>query len=171
MILGLGRRGVRFSKGISFGNGADLKAHHFFDYLANDSQTEVVTAYLEGVQEGTHFFNAVKALAANKPVILLKGGLTAAGARAAQSHTGSLAGEIKIFDAMCRQAGAARAVTMDDLHDFTVASTSTLKDIKGKGVALVAGGGGFAVLVRADIQLVGRHEFLGELGGLAEQQG
>ena len=155
MIHGLGRRGVRFSKGISFGNGADLKAHHFFDYLADDSQTEVVTAYLEGVQEGTHFFNAVKALAANKPVILLKGGLTAAGARAAQSHTGSLAGEIKIFDAMCRQAGASRAVTMDDLHDFTVASTTALKDIKGKGVALVSGGGGFAVLSADAIAMAG----------------
>ena len=155
MIQGMSRRGVRFSKGVSFGNGADLKAHHFFTYLAEDPETEVITAYLEGVQEGRNFFKAVKRLAQKKPVILLKGGLTAAGARAAHSHTGSLAGEIKIFDAMCRQTGAARAMTMEDLHDFTVGATTSMKNIKGTGVGLVSGGGGFAVLSADAIAMAG----------------
>jgi acyl-CoA synthetase (NDP forming) len=155
MIHGMSRRGVRFSKGVSFGNGADLKAHHFFAYLAEDPETEVITAYLEGVQEGRNFFKAVKRLAETKPVILLKGGLTAAGARAAHSHTGSLAGEIKIFDAMCRQTGASRAITMEDLHDFTVGATTSMKNIKGTGVALVSGGGGFAVLSADAIAMAG----------------
>jgi acetate---CoA ligase (ADP-forming) subunit alpha len=88
-------------------------------------------------------------------VILLKGGLTAAGARAAHSHTGSLAGEIKIFDAMCRQTGASRAITMEDLHDFTVGATTSMKNIKGTGVALVSGGGGFAVLSADAIAMAG----------------
>ncbi|MCK9485315.1 MAG: CoA-binding protein [Dehalococcoidia bacterium] len=146
VIRNLGARGVRFSKVISFGNGADLRAHHFLDYAAHDPETEVVTAYIEGVQDGRLFFEAVRRAAAEKPVILLKGGLTGAGARAAHSHTGSLAGSTQIFDALCRQAGAWRAETMDDLHDVTIAATTRLRDVQGRGVGLVGGGGGIAVL-------------------------
>lgn len=146
VIRGLGARGVRFSKVVSFGNGADLRAHHFLDYARHDPETDVVTAYIEGVQDGRLFFEAVRRLAAEKPVILLKGGLTGAGARAAHSHTGSLAGSTQIFDAMCRQTGAWRAETMDDLHDVTVAATTRLREVQGRGVALVGGGGGIAVL-------------------------
>jgi acyl-CoA synthetase (NDP forming) len=146
VIRNLGHRGVRFSKVISFGNGADLRAHHFLDYAMDDPDTEVVTAYVEGVQDGRQFFEDVRRLAAVKPVILLKGGLTGAGARAAHSHTGSLAGSTQVFDAMCRQVGAWRAETMDDLHDVTVAITTRLRDVRGRGVALVGGGGGIAVL-------------------------
>lgn len=146
VVHNLGRRGARFSKVISFGNGSDLRAHHFLDYAISDEQTEVVTAYIEGVQDGRKFFEAVKRLAAVKPTILLKGGLTGAGARAAHSHTGSLAGSTQVFDAMCRQTGAFRAETMEDLHDLTIAVTTGLKRVKGRDVALVGGGGGFAVL-------------------------
>lgn len=146
VIRNLGQRGVRFSKVISFGNGADLRAHHFFDYAAHDPDTVVVTAYIEGVQDGRRFFEEVRDLAATKPVVLLKGGLTGAGARAAHSHTGSLAGSTQIFDALCRQTGAWRAETMDDLHDVTVAVTTGLRKVRGRGVALVGGGGGIAVL-------------------------
>ncbi|MSQ30227.1 MAG: hypothetical protein EXR68_07060 [Dehalococcoidia bacterium] len=146
IVHGLGRRGVRFSKVISFGNGIDVRAHHLFDYAVADPQTEVITAYVEGVQDGRLMFEAVKAAARVKPVILLKGGLTSAGARAAHSHTGSLAGSVEIFDALCRQTGAMRAETMDDLHDLVVAVTTSVKRIKGRGVGLIAGGGGFAVL-------------------------
>ncbi len=146
VIRGLGARGPRFSKVISFGNGADLRAHHFFDYALHDPETEVVAAYVEGVQDGRRFFEAVREVAAVKPVILLKGGLTGAGARAAHSHTGSLAGSTQIFDAMCRQTGAWRAETMDDLHDVTIAATTGLRHVAGRGVALVGGGGGIAVL-------------------------
>ena len=146
VVHGLGRRGVRFSKVVSFGNGIDIRAHHLFDYAAADPQTEVITAYIEGVQDGRLMFEAVKAAARVKPVILLKGGLTSAGARAAHSHTGSLAGSIDIFEALCRQTGAMRAETMDDLHDLVVAVNTSVKQIRGRGVALVVGGGGFAVL-------------------------
>ncbi|MDA0270419.1 MAG: CoA-binding protein [Chloroflexi bacterium] len=146
VVHNLSRRGARFSKVISFGNGSDLRAHDFLDYAITDDQTEVVTAYIEGVQDGRKFFEAVKRLAAVKPTVLLKGGLTGAGARAAHSHTGSLAGSTQIFDAMCRQTGAFRAETMEDLHDITVALTTGLRRVRGRDVALVGGGGGFAVL-------------------------
>lgn len=146
VVHGLGRRGVRFSKVVSFGNGIDIRAHDLFEYAAADPQTEVITAYIEGVQDGRKMFEAVKAAARVKPVILLKGGLTSAGARAAHSHTGSLAGSIDIFEAMCRQTGAMRAETMDDLHDLVVAANTSVKRVQGRGVALIVGGGGFAVL-------------------------
>ena len=146
IIGGLSRRGVRFSKAVSFGNGADLRAHHFFDYAADDPQSEVVIAYMEGIQDGRALFAALKRCAAVKPTIVLKGGLSAAGARAANSHTGSLAGSSEIFEALCRQTGAIRAEHMAELHDLVVALTTGVRGVRGTGVALVSGGGGFAVL-------------------------
>jgi acyl-CoA synthetase (NDP forming) len=146
MIHGLAKRGVRFSKAVSFGNGADVKAHHLLDYAASDPQTRVVAGYMEGVQEGRKFFEALKRCAAVKPTIILKGGIHAAGARAANSHTGSLAGSIRIFEAACRQAGALRAETMDDLQDMVVTLTTEARRVDGTGVVLVSGGGGYAVL-------------------------
>jgi acyl-CoA synthetase (NDP forming) len=146
VVHGLSRRGVRFSKAISYGNGADLQSHDFFDYAADDPDTEVVTAYIEGVKDGRRFFEAVKRCAERKPVIILKGGLTGAGARAANSHTGSLAGSREVFEALCRQTGAIRAETMDELHDLVVAVSTSTRRVAGGGVALVGGGGGIAVL-------------------------
>ncbi|MGE3858334.1 MAG: CoA-binding protein [Dehalococcoidia bacterium] len=155
VVQSLARRGVRFSKVVSFGNGADLRSYDFFDYAMADEQTEVVTAYIEGVQDGRRFFEAVKRCAAVKPVILLKGGLTSAGARAAHSHTGSLAGSIEIFDAMARQAGAVRAHDMDELHDLVVACNTSVRRVRGTGVALVSIGGGYGVLASDAIALEG----------------
>jgi acyl-CoA synthetase (NDP forming) len=147
IIHGLISRGIRFSKAISYGNGADLKAHDFLDYAAEDSESEVVAAYIEGVQDGRAFFDALKRCARVKPVVILKGGRTASGSHAAHSHTGSLAGSIEVFDAACRQAGAVRAETMDELHDLVVAASTSARRVDGQGVALFGGGGGgFAVL-------------------------
>jgi acyl-CoA synthetase (NDP forming) len=147
IVHGLVSRGIRFSKAISYGNGADLRAHDFLDYAADDPDTKVVAAYIEGVQDGRAFFDALKRCALVKPVIILKGGRTRSGSHAAHSHTGSLAGSIEVFDAACRQAGAMRAETMDELHDLIVAASTNAHLITGRGVALFGGGGGgFAVL-------------------------
>ena len=146
IVGNLAARGVRFSKVISFGNGADLKAQDFFDYAASDPQTEIVIAYIEGVQGGRALLDALKLCAAAKPTIILKGGLSAAGARAASSHTGSLAGSRQIFEALCRQAGALRAETLEDLLDLTIAVRTSVRRVAGRGVALIGGPGGYAVL-------------------------
>jgi acyl-CoA synthetase (NDP forming) len=147
IVYGLVSRGVRFSKAISYGNGADLRAHHFLDYAAADPESKVVAAYIEGVQDGRAFFDALKRCARVKPVIILKGGRTASGSQAAHSHTGSLAGSVEIFDAACRQAGAMPAETMDELNDMVVAVSTNTRFVTGRGVALFGGGGGgFAVL-------------------------
>ena len=155
IVSGLGARGVRFSKAISYGNGADLRAHDFLDYAAADPQTAVVTAYIEGVQDGRAFFEALKRCAAVKPTILLKGGITAAGARAANSHTGSLAGSAEVFEALARQSGAIRAQSMTELHDLVITLSTRLGSLRGRGVALVGAGGGFAVLASDQIALAG----------------
>lgn len=139
-------RGVRFSKVVSFGNGADLKAHDFFDYAASDPDTEIVISYLEGVPDGRELFEALKRCAAAKPTIILKGGLSGAGARAASSHTGSLAGSREIFEALCRQTGAIRVDSMEELQDLTVAMATGARRVSARRVVLVGGPGGFAVL-------------------------
>lgn len=147
IVSELSGRGVRFSKVISYGNGADLQAHDFLDYAASDPETQVVAAYVEGVKDGRAFFDALQRCARVKRTIILKGGLSASGSRAAHSHTGSLAGSAAVFDAVCRQAGAIRAETMDELHDLVVAASTNTCQVKGRGVALIGGGGGgFAVL-------------------------
>jgi acyl-CoA synthetase (NDP forming) len=147
IVSELTQRGVRFSKVISYGNGADLQAHDFLDYAAQDPETDVVAAYIEGVKDGRAFYDALAKCARVKRTVVLKGGLTQSGSRAAHSHTGSLAGSTAIFDAVCRQTGAIRAETMEELHDLVVAAATDTHRITGTGVALIGGGGGgFAVL-------------------------
>jgi len=146
IVRSLTPRGVRFSKAVSFGNGADLKAHDFFDYAATDPDTDVVISYLEGVSHGRELFDSLKRCAAVKPTIILKGGLSGAGARAANSHTGSLAGSREVFEAVCRQTGAIRVDSMEELQDLTVAIATSARTVAGRRVILVGGPGGFAVL-------------------------
>ena len=155
IIFGLALRGVRFSKLVSFGNAADVAAPELFDYAAGDPETEVVISYLEGADGGRALFEAVQRCARVKPTIILKGGLTAAGARAANSHTGSLAGSRDVFEAMCRQTGAIRAETMIDLQDLLIGVTSNLRHVQGPRAMMVGGGGGFSVLAADAMANVG----------------
>jgi acyl-CoA synthetase (NDP forming) len=168
IVRSLTPRGVRFSKAVSFGNGADLKAHDFFDYAASDPETDVVISYLEGVSSGRELFEAMKRCAAVKPTIILKGGLSGAGARAANSHTGSLAGSREVFEAVCRQAGAIRVDSMEELQDLTVAVATSARTIAGRRVVLFGGPGGFAVL-SSDV-IAGQDLELPETPELAKQQ-
>jgi acetyltransferase len=168
IVRSLTPRGVRFSKAVSFGNGADLKAHDFFDYAATDPDTEVVVSYLEGVSHGRELFEALKRCAAVKPTIILKGGLSGAGARAASSHTGSLAGSREVFEAACRQSGAIRVDSMDELQDLTVAIATSARTVAGRRVLLFGGPGGFAVL-SSDI-IAGQELELPETPAKAKQE-
>ncbi|HXF50348.1 MAG TPA: CoA-binding protein [Dehalococcoidia bacterium] len=149
-----GARGVRYSKVISYGNGADLREIDFFAYCAEDPDTEVIAAYIEGVKDGRRFLEVLRYAASRKPVVILKGGRTDAGGRATASHTGSLAGSLQIFDAVCRQAGAVRVDTMEELVD-TVTAMRFLKSLPGPGVAIVGGGGGHSVLAADEVASAG----------------
>jgi acyl-CoA synthetase (NDP forming) len=153
-VRSAGVRGVRFSKVISYGNAADLNECHFLDYLAHDHQTRAIFAYIEGVRDGRRFARVLRAAARRKPVAILKGGRTASGARAAASHTGSLAGSLAVFDALCRQAGALRVSSLDDLVDLAV-GFRFLEPPAGNGVAVVGAGGGTSVLAADAIDAAG----------------
>ncbi|MCC6381268.1 MAG: CoA-binding protein [Dehalococcoidia bacterium] len=147
-------RGIRCSKVISFGNGADLKAADFFDYLTDDPETEIVAAYLEGIQDGPRLARAIRRAGASKPVAILKSGRTEAGSRAANSHTASLAGSLQIFDALCRQAGVLRVESLEALVDAIV-TFRFVKRLAGPRVVVVGGGGGASVLAADDLNAAG----------------
>jgi acyl-CoA synthetase (NDP forming) len=147
-------RGIRYSKVISYGNAADLDESDFFEYCAADPDTRVIASYIEGVKDGRHFLQALRQAATVKPVVVLKGGRTEAGGRAAHSHTGALAGSIEVFDAACRQAGAVRVNTLEDLTDVTVAMTF-LSGLSGRRVGIIGSGGGQSVLAADEAASVG----------------
>ncbi len=134
-----------FSALISYGNKAMLDCHDFFEYLANDSETKSVALYVEGVSDGRMFFERLKSLAAKKPVVILKGGRTSAGIAAAATHTASLAGDAKVFEAAVNQSGAFLADTVEELFDLAKVLAEQ-PVCRGNGVAVVTNGGGCGVL-------------------------
>ena len=136
--------GIYFSKVISYGNALSLDCTDFLDYLAHDTETEIIAMYLEGIKDGRYLINQVKEINKSKPVIILKGGLTDSGARAAASHTGSMAGGESIWHALYRQTGAVRVDSLEEMAQTTMLFTR-LKPAVGKRVAILGTGGGVSV--------------------------
>ena len=116
VTIGIARH-INYSKGVSFGNGIDLDASDFLQYLAADPKTKVIGAYLEGTRNGARLLNTIREVARIKPLVVWKGGRTEVGAQAAMSHTGSLASSAAIWSAMLRQAGAMEAHSLEELTD------------------------------------------------------
>jgi len=140
-------RGLRYSKVIDSGNEGDLTAIDFIEYFAEDPDTKIIGAYIEGVKDGQDFIKRLREAGAKKPVIICKGGKTEAGARVIASHTGSLAGNFAVFSTAIKQAGAIRADGLEELVDSLVAFTSPFLP-KGNRVGLIVesgGGGTFAI--------------------------
>ena len=134
---------VGLSKFISLGNKADLTEVDILDTLAGDPETRVILGYIEGVEEGARFLAAARRATAVKPVIMMKAGGTPGGARAASSHTGTLAGSDRAYDAAFRQAGILRARTMQDLFDLARAfALQPLPRGRRLGILTNAGGPG-----------------------------
>jgi acyl-CoA synthetase (NDP forming) len=136
---------VRFSRVVSFGNAVDLNEADFLEYLIDEPNTKIVAAYLEGVRDGPRTFRALRALAARKSVVLLKGGVTVTGSRAARSHTGSLAGSARMWQSLARQTGVLLADSMAQLCDLLVV-LNAFPDGVDDGIALVGSAGGASVL-------------------------
>ncbi len=147
-------RGLRYSKVVSYGNGSDVRESELLEYVAEDPATSVIACYIEGIRDGAHFMRALRKAAAAKPVIILKGGRTEAGTRAVNSHTGSLAGSLQIFDAAVRQAGAIRVDRMEELIDSVVAARF-LRGLRGPRAGIVGGGGGHSVLASDEVGAAG----------------
>jgi len=139
------RRGIHYSKVISYGNAIDLNECDLLEFMIDDTETHVILMYIEGVKQGHRFFEILKRATAVKPVIILKGGWGEAGARATASHTASLAGGTRVWNTMVEQAGAVTADTAEELIDLA-AAFNFLPPVTGKRVGVVAVGGGASVL-------------------------
>ncbi|MDY6966201.1 MAG: CoA-binding protein [Halobacteriota archaeon] len=137
--------GVGFNKFVSSGNEADLKTEDLIEYYANDPDTKVVLSFMEGVRDGRRFFEISKEATKKKPFILLKAGRTKAGAKAASSHTGSLAGSDVINEIAFKQAGVITAKCGEEMLDL-VKAFSLVSPPKGRKVGILTAGGGSGVL-------------------------
>ncbi len=147
-------RGVLFSKVISMGNGADLNESDYLEYLADDEETKIITAYIEGVRQGPRFFKALKRAAGTKPTIILKVGTSASGAEAAVSHTTAMAGADGVWDGILRQAGAVRAGSIEEMMDLTLAFEH-MPAPAGNKIVIIGIGGGASVLLADEFTRAG----------------
>ena len=134
------------NKSISMGNCISIDQGDWLEYLGQDPGVEYVGMYVEGARDGRKFFEALRDVAARKPVVIWKGGQTAEGARAASSHTGHLASDMALWDAMIRQTGAIRVDTQDELID-TFKALQMMKPSTGERMGIIAQTGGQSVLV------------------------
>ncbi|WP_296642922.1 acetate--CoA ligase family protein [Roseinatronobacter sp.] len=148
-------RGVGFCKLASTGNEADLDIADLIDAYARDPDTTVIAAYIEGIRSvGKFRAAALQARDAGKPLVVYKVGRSSAGARAAVSHTGALAGEDRAYDALFRQVGALRAQSFNDLLDLPAMLASGRK-MQGNNVAILTSTGGAGSLVADSCGMLG----------------
>jgi acetyltransferase len=152
--------GVGVSRAVSAGNAAAVSIPDYLDYYANDDETSVALAYIEGVAlgEGRAVYERLRQVGERMPVVVVKGGATRGGQRAAASHTGSLATDDRVFEGMCRQAGIQRAASVEQAFDIA-ATFATQPLPRGDRVAVVTTAGGWGVvtadaLTRSSLHLV-----------------
>jgi len=154
VVIDCERRGIGLEKFTSVGNEAQVSAFDVLDYLRDDPATECVMMYLEGVDDGRHFVEVAQRTTAHKPVVVLRGGLTESGGKAAASHTGAMAGSAEVFRAAARQSGVVICDTAEELVDLG-ACLSRLPLPRGPRVAIVTNGGGPGVLAADEVTLNG----------------
>ncbi|MFL6694642.1 MAG: acetate--CoA ligase family protein, partial [Ramlibacter sp.] len=148
-------RGIGMSKLISTSNEADLELSDFIDALAEDDATRVIALYVEAIRHPGKFrAAALKAARAGKPIVAFKVGRSEAGAKAAVSHTGALAGADRMYDALFRQLGVIRAQTFGDLLDIP-AALATGRVLRGNRVAVLTSTGGAGTLVSDSLGMSG----------------
>ncbi len=156
-------RGIGFSHIVSLGDMADVDFGDMLNYLAVDVQTRAILLYVEGVTHGRKFMSAARAASRAKPVLVLKAGHSAAGARAASSHTGVLAGSDAVYNAAVDRAGMLRVGRMAELFDAAETLALT-REQGGDRLAIVTNGGGAGVLATDALEAMG-----GRLASLAPE--
>lgn len=139
------KRGIRFSKVVSYGNALDLNECDYLEYFAWDPETQVIAVYVEGPRDGRRFFDTLRRVTPEKPVIVIKGGRGSAGTRSVGSHTASLAGSMSAWEALITQTGAIPAANLDEMADLAI-SFCLLPPLTGPRVGISGGGGGPSVL-------------------------
>ncbi|MDR2642355.1 MAG: acetate--CoA ligase family protein [Planctomycetaceae bacterium] len=140
-------RRIGFSKFISFGNKADLKETDLLEYMGEDPETQVIAMYIEDIGNARRFIEIASRIfwEKGKPILCLKSGRSAEGAKAASSHTGSLAGSDAVYEAILKQSGVQRVDTISDLFDYAALYTSQPLP-KGKRLAIVTNAGGPGIM-------------------------
>ncbi len=146
--------GMGFSRFISAGNKADLTEIDLIESCADDPQTSVILCYVEDIADGERFVEVCSEASKKKPIIILKSGTSRAGAQAASSHTGALAGSNRAYDAAFRQSGVLRAESMNDLFDMARAFAT--QPLPGDSrVAIVTNAGGPAIVATDAVEKYG----------------
>ena len=154
-------RSVGFSAIVSIGDSIDVDFADLLDHFALDRDTRAILLYIESIRDARKFMSAARAAARIKPVLVIKSGRHAQGAKAAQTHTGALAGSDAVYDAAFRRAGLLRVIDLDEL--FAAAETlARLSTLSGKRLAILTNGGGVGVLAVDRLVDLG-----GELAGIS----
>lgn len=150
LVVAAERRGIGIDKYVTVGNEASTSALDVLDALRDDAQTAVALVYLEGVDDGRRFLDVMRRTTRQKPVVVLRGGLTEYGRRAAASHTGAMAGAADVFLAAARQTGCLVRTCPDESLDLALCLTA-LPLPPGRRVAVMTIGGGWGVLAADEL--------------------
>jgi acyl-CoA synthetase (NDP forming) len=143
------RRGIYFSKVVSYGNAADINECDLLEYFTNDPETDIIAMYIEGTDHGPRLLKVLGEATRRKPVILFKGADTEGGSQAAVSHTSSIAGSNLTWSALIRQTGAMRVYNVQEMYD-AVAVLQRCSIPKGLNTMIIGQGGGSCVQATDD---------------------
>jgi acyl-CoA synthetase (NDP forming) len=150
----LSGREMGVSKFVSFGNKCDTSESDMLEYLLEDKETHVILLYLEDIKSGREFLKIAKKVSLKKPIVVIKSGRSEAGARAAASHTGAIAGADKIYDAAFEKTGVIRAKNTNEFFDIGKALAS-MKPSVGSNVGILTDAGGPGVMCVDECEIVG----------------
>ena len=146
-ILGFSRSaGMGVSSIVGVGNKADIDEDDLLTFFESDDNTQLIAMHLEDLKDGRSFAETAKRVSLKKPVVVLKAGRTAQGAKAASSHTGALAGNDRVYDDILRQSGVIRAPGLADMLEYA-RGIPLLPTPKGENVVIITGAGGSGVLL------------------------
>jgi acyl-CoA synthetase (NDP forming) len=148
-LLDMGAQvGVGFTKFVSSGNEASMRSEDYIEYYGKDPDTKVIIAYIEGLKGsdgGSRFMKIAREITKKKPIIVFKAGRSEAGAKAARSHSGAIAGSEQIYEAAFKQLGVIQASTIEQLLDLAKAFEGS-PPLRGKRVGILTWGGGYGVV-------------------------
>jgi acetyl coenzyme A synthetase (ADP forming)-like protein len=143
---------IGLSRFISYGNKADVDETDLIEALGEDERTDVILGYVESINDGQKFMKVARRVARRKPIVIFKSGRTSAGARAASSHTGSLAGADSAYAAAFRQCGVIRAENVDEFFNYARAFAAR-RLLKGPAIAVVTNAGGPGIIATDAVEV------------------
>jgi acyl-CoA synthetase (NDP forming) len=138
-------RGIWLNKVVSYGNQIDLRVEDFIEYFGDDNNIRLIACYVEDIKDANKFIKVLTKVSSQKPVIILKGGKTELGSKAAASHTGAMAGNYTIWAAAVKQHGGVLVDTFEDMMNLAMLGTAS-KLPRGRRVGFMGAGGGISVL-------------------------